>query len=347
VKKIFFLNTNKQWGGGEKWHLNAALFLQKHGYTSHLICYPNSDLAKEAKKKSLLVSEVKIGKLSFLNPIIILKLRRILSEADTMIMNLPQDFKIGTIVANSLNYKRIIYRRGMPHPIKNTFINKNLFPKLTHIIANSEEIRRNLSLKSPWFPDHKVSIIYNGISTKDLNKDTKIFDTNPVRIGCIARLTKQKALHEAIEIAKILKEQNFNFTLSIAGKGEKYEELKSLIFHYNLQKQVSLIGHVENVSEHMKKLDYFLFPSHFEGSPNTLIEAMGAQLICFAYSTSSVPEIIEDGITGYLAPKSDIQMLAQKIINHNCPQISKAAQDKVFQKFDYEKNMQKLLEIIS
>lgn len=348
LKEVFFLNTNKAWGGGEKWHLNAAVYLKAIGYRPHLICFPNSELSLKAKELGIKVSEINIKKSSFLNPFKRRKLTKILKSSDCLLLNLPQDFKIGTIVASRLKFKTIIYRRGMPHPIKNTLINKILFPKLTHIIANSLEIKRSLSLKTQeWFPKEKVHVLYNGVNPRDFNKNSEKENKAPVRIGCIGRLVKQKAFDEAIEIAKTLKNSQFEFNMTIAGKGPEYDKLQNLIIENNLEDHVKLVGHIDNIPKHMQKLDYFLFPSHFEGSPNTLIEAMASKLVCFAFDTSSMPEVIDHGHNGYLAPLSDTKQLAKLIIQHDNPKIREHAFKTVEEKFNYNKNMSLLEKLIS
>jgi glycosyltransferase involved in cell wall biosynthesis len=69
-----------------------------------------------------------------------------------------------------------------------------------------------------WFPKEKMVLIYNGVDTRlPLVKQKKIYErvSDEVIIGNAARLTEQKGQKYLIEMAKILKEKNLKFKLSV------------------------------------------------------------------------------------------------------------------------------------
>lgn len=349
MKKVILLNTNMAWGGGEKWHLEAAKYLSNHGYQVELICNPHSKLSHEAKKMGFPVKEISVGKLSFMNPIKRSELAKAMEEAHAVIMNLPQDFKVGTLAAEKAGAQRIIYRRGMPHPIKDKGINRKLFQKVTHVIANSEEIARSLLTHTEaWFPKGKIVIIPNGIELDKLNQSSESFYSRKdgeTIIGNAGRLVEQKGQSDLLKLAALLKKKEFNFHMLIAGYGELESQLKSEAAQLGLQGSVSFLGHVKNMPKFFNSIDYFVFPSRYEGCPNTLIEAMAYKKVCFAYDVSAIPEAI-NYTNGYLSQVGDINDLAYKIMNHSDSNLAKNAYSTVEEKFNYQKNMQKLLDIL-
>ncbi|MCO4755999.1 MAG: glycosyltransferase [Bacteriovoracaceae bacterium] len=349
MKKIILLNTNMEWGGGEKWHLEAAYFLRKNDFEVEFICNPHSKLSHEARQARYKTHEINVSKLSFINPLKQNELSKLMRGAHAVIMNLPQDFKLGTLAAENAGVKRIVYRRGMPHPIKDKGINKKLFNKLTHVIANSKEVSESLIMHTEdWFPQDKIKLIYNGLELDRLAHSHQSYyrkKEGEIVIGNAARLVSQKGQKELLQVAKILKEKEFKFHLLIAGYGELENELKQLTAQYNLNDEVTFLGHVKDMPKFFNSIDYFAFPSHFEGCPNTLIEAMAYKKICFAYDVSSMPEVI-NYTNGHLSPLGDVQDMAYKIIHHSDANIAQNAYKTVQEKFNYQKNMQKLLDIL-
>lgn len=349
MKKVSFLNTNMEWGGSEKWLLKAASFLKRNDYHVEFICAPHSRLAHDAKTKGYEVRELTVSKLSFLRTGKQKELENILQASYALIMDQPQDFKIGTLAAQRAGLKRIIYRKGLPHPIKDKGINKKLFNQLTHIIANSEETSKSLTLHTErWFPKEKIVTIYNCLEIDKLQHSSeKYYSPKPgeIVLGSAGRLIEQKAHLELLHVAKLLKDQNFDFHLLIAGYGPMESELKKKAASLGLAQKVTLLGNVQDMPKFYNSIDYFVLTSHLEGCPSALIEAMAYKKICFAYDVSSMPEVLNYS-NGYLSPFKDVNDLAYKIANHVPSNLAQNAYETVKTKFDYQKNMQKLLDIL-
>ena len=174
---------------------------------------------------------------------------------------------------------------------------------------------------------------------------------NEFVIGNAGRLTSQKGQKHLIEMAEILKSQNINFHVLIAGEGELRSSLLELIKNKKLQDQVTLLGHVTDMAAFMNSLDIFVFPSLFEGSANTLIETLFYKKPIVAFNVSSNPEIIQHGVNGLLAKAFDSQDLTkcvQELINS--PQLrsefANNGEKIVREKFDNQKIFEGLEAII-
>lgn len=355
-KTICFFNSNKAWGGGEKWHLTTCKEFSRQGYKTILVTNTSSVLKVRGNEERQNVYPFRIGNLSFLNPvkIFVFFLFFKMKKVDAVVMNLPADLKVAGIAAKLAGVKHIIYRRGMPHPLRNTFLNRFLFSKiLNHVIVNSEEIGRSLSQgNETWFPKEKLVLIYNGVDTsKEIDQTRKLIpkENDEIIIGNAGRLTEQKGQKYLIEMAKTLKEEGLKFKLFIAGEGELKSELQALINKENLQKEVQLLGHVSDMPGFFNSLDVFVFTSLYEGSANTLIETLQYGVPTLAWDVSSNPEIIEDGVTGLLASLGNTQELAKKtkeLLGENSKVYIENGYRKVKETFDSKKNLLKLNEII-
>ena len=346
MKKVLFINTNLAWGGGEKWHNEMSSALFKRNYDVALITQKNSELSH---KTSLTQYPLGISKLSFLNPIKVFKTIQIIKKMnpDAVIVNLPSDAKLLGMVKFFYPIKKLIYRRGMPHPIKNSFINRVLLQKFDVFIANSEEIKKSIH-KNIKSLESKIRVVFNGV------EPLEFFDKNlssPLRIGNLGRLVDQKGQMAFIDIAKKLKEKNIDFLIEIAGKGPNKKLLQEKIIENNLEDEIKLVGHV-NASEFLMKQDLFVFTSYFEGSANALIEAQQHFLPSIAYDTSSNPEVIENNFNGFLVNVDDTNAVVEKIIYLiNNPEtfklFRKNAQQKILSSFSYQDKVKQVEGIIN
>ena len=319
-KTIVFFNSNKAWGGGEKWHLTTCKEFQRRGFNTILVANEASEIANRGVQEGQNVYRFKIGNLSFINPIKILIFYTFFKSkgVDAVVMNLPSDLKVAGIAAKLAGVKSIIYRRGMPHPLRNTALNRFLFTKvLTHVVVNSKEIGRSLKQgNESWFPEEKMVLIYNGVdTTKPIDKNHKLFQKqgDEIIIGNAGRLTEQKGQKYLIELAKLLKADGKNFKILIAGEGELKESLQKMINDNQLQDQVKLLGHVKDMPGFFNSLDVFVFTSLYEGSANTLIETLQYGVPTIAWDISSNPEIIENNKTGILVKMGETKAIKDSI----------------------------------
>ncbi len=180
TKTICFFNSNKAWGGGEKWHFSTAKELLRRGYQVYLVTHLYSQLRTKATAERLPNYSFSIGNLSFINPMKLLVLFFFFKakKIDTIIMNLPADLKVAGLAAKLAGVKTIIYRRGMPHPLRNTWLNRFYFTHiLTHVVVNSEEIGRSIEQgNEAWFPKNKLTLLYNGIDLKPHLSPKKLYE---------------------------------------------------------------------------------------------------------------------------------------------------------------------------
>jgi glycosyltransferase involved in cell wall biosynthesis len=315
MRNIAFFNTNKFWGGGEKFNLDHALAIKELGYNVLIICSENSVLSERCDALEISYETIsKVGNLSFLNPFIIRRLNQILKTAqiDTLLFSNSIDLKIGFFASFFHVIERKVYRRGLAVPVKNGILNRLIFNRyLSHVFANSEETRNTiLQNLTTRFKKEDIGVIYNGISVDEyiskIHKAERLSfiedQKKGVVIGNAGRLTKQKGQDQLIILAKNLKDKGVNFSLFIAGKGEEEDALHALIDKYDLRDEVFLLGFVENIPAFMKSLDVFILSSHWEGFGYVLAEAMLAELPTLAFDISSNAELIKNKVSGYLVP---------------------------------------------
>lgn len=307
--KICFFNSNKAWGGGEKWHFDMACHLNSQGYKVIFFANEKSELAQRLKDTSIPTYTVKIDNLSFLNIIKIYRLRSFFNKKNVsvIVMNLPSDVKTAGTAAKLAGLKHIIYRRGIAFPIKNSFLNRFLFRNvITHVIANSEATKNSILEKNPTLVSkEKISVIYNGLDFSKYNAcDLKSLfsrDSSEIILGNAGRMVHQKGHEYLIEVASLLKHQRVKFKMLLAGSGPLEEKIKMMVKQNNLEKEMVFMGFIEDIPSFMHSIDVFLLSSRWEGFGFVLTEAMAASKPIVAFNISSNPELVNHGKTGFLA----------------------------------------------
>ncbi len=160
---------------------------------------------------------------------------------------------------------------------------------------------------------HKLAVIYNGVSAiKTLSKKAAIDDIlgdkktgwlkdNPIIVGTLAELHKNKGLAFAIEgMAQLKKQTNTPCIFIILGEGEEHTHLDALIVKLGLDETVFLAGHKEGGVRLLEAFDIFLLPSITEAFPYAILEAGNVGLPVVATAVGGIPEVIDDMQSGIL-----------------------------------------------
>ncbi|MBN1587680.1 MAG: glycosyltransferase, partial [Candidatus Omnitrophica bacterium] len=80
-----------------------------------------------------------------------------------------------------------------------------------------------------------------------------------------------------------------------------------------LENHIVFAGWQANIPDATQALDIAALPSHSEGLGRVLIEAMVLNKPCVGTRIGGIPDVIEEGVTGLLVPKSDPQALAEAL----------------------------------
>lgn len=143
----------------------------------------------------------------------------------------------------------------------------------------------------------------------------------PVRILTIARFVEKKGIEFGLRaIARIL-ERHPNVEYHIVGDGPLRRRYTRLIDELDIPDRVHLQGwrDQDEVRHILAQSHLFLCPSitakdgDMEGIPVALMEAMAAGLPVIATFHSAIPELVKDGVYGYLVPERDIDSLVERM----------------------------------
>ena len=248
--------------------------------------------------------------------------------------------------------------------IKKDFLHRFIYNRVNVACAISEAIRKNLIDTTPLQPG-KILLVHNCIDVnkfdpekarrEDIRSEFKVSE-DEILIGMMARFSPGKGHEEFLAAAKFLIEKYNNLKFMIVGKAsygeEVYEKkIKSLASNI-LNQEVLFTGFREDTADVLSAMDIFVFPSHAEALGIALIEAMAMQCPTVSANSEGVLDIIVDGDTGLLFENKNAVDLSQKIlelINSKEKRIKfgKNGRERVVDKFNLERQTEKVLEIYS
>ena len=101
----------------------------------------------------------------------------------------------------------------------------------------------------------------------------------------------------------------------------------------------------------MNQYHYYILPSKYEGMPKTLLEAMACSLVCIGTDVKGINEVIEDGVSGFLAKTTDTADIVDAIaraINYSSPNtISQNARLLIKENFSLNSFQKKEMSIVN
>jgi len=133
------------------------------------------------------------------------------------------------------------------------------------------------------------------------------------RLVCIARLHEQKGLPMLVDAAARLKAEGLDFRVDVIGDGPLRGELEAKIAALELTDFVRLVGWKSGaeVREALVRSRAMVLPSFAEGLPVVIMEALSLHRPVVSTYVAGIPELVEDGIDGWLVPAGAIEPLVQ------------------------------------
>jgi glycosyltransferase involved in cell wall biosynthesis len=206
-----------------------------------------------------------------------------------------------------------------------------------------------------------MRILHNAIDVESiLNVDSDVAAKLKNKLGiteerviiAIGRLSKEKGQIDLVRtFATLLQSQvHMQTKLIIVGDGPERERLEQEINSLGIKKRVVFAGQVSDIKPFYAIADLMVLPSHSEGSPNVLLEAMAANVPVVATSVGGVPEIATHKENALLVETRNSKALAHAIsqlLNDRefAQKLATNAQQRVIKNHSPQSRLRSLLEI--
>lgn len=160
----------------------------------------------------------------------------------------------------------------------------------------------------------KVHIVRCGLDQIFLDGAAAPIPTD-LSMVCVGRLCGEKAQLLLVEACALLATRGLNFKLVLAGDGDQRVLVEKAIARLGLDEQITITGWLsaQQVVEAIEAARIFVLPSFAEGLPVVLMEAMARGRVPVTSRITGIPELVDDGITGFLVTAGDVKALADAL----------------------------------
>jgi glycosyltransferase involved in cell wall biosynthesis len=158
----------------------------------------------------------------------------------------------------------------------------------------------------------RLAVVRNGIDT------SRFAYLGPVSGGpvvMVGRLVPLKGVDTLLRSVALVVRRRPEFRLEVAGDGEARPGLEALTRELGLGGHVRFLGDVRDVPGLLARAAGVVLPSLSEGISLTLLEAMARGLPVVATDVGGNPEVVKDGVTGWLVPPADPEKLAAALLD--------------------------------
>jgi glycosyltransferase involved in cell wall biosynthesis/predicted ATP-grasp superfamily ATP-dependent carboligase len=243
----------------------------------------------------------------------------------------------------------------------NTAITREIVKRSTVVLTESDALRVKLKQLCPHA--RNIQRYYKGIDINFLHQVGESREGLRARFGILAEskcmvtvgaVHRAKGVWEFFETFRTLASEDETVVAVVAGDGPDREALRTAAREAGLEHRFLLTGEIsrEDVGRLLKAADVMLFPSHSEGLPNAVMEALAARLPVVATDVGGIREVIRPERTGLLVPKEDVpamvnavrQMLDEPSFARST---ASAGQERILRDFDVDKNVYILRDMLA
>jgi glycosyltransferase involved in cell wall biosynthesis/GT2 family glycosyltransferase len=156
--------------------------------------------------------------------------------------------------------------------------------------------------------------VNNAVRPDDLDLPSKVGEV--VRFAVVSSNIPKKGVADFLEVARLCEGLVDNAQFLVIGpENKQIEEWREAQKRGEIPGSVKFMGYCDTPREAMAKTDVVLNLSSFaESFGRTVAEALAARRPVIAYEWGALPELIEHGVTGFLAPYRDTRAVAERVI---------------------------------
>jgi glycosyltransferase involved in cell wall biosynthesis len=322
IFRILHTESSHGLGGQEYRVLSEAREMSSRGHQVVIAAPENSQLARLAKQEDIFCEAIPVGISGWgrLMPIFL----KLIAKHQIQIIHThgSQDSWMAALAGRVSSCRPVIVRtRHKSTPVSDSLRHALLYRLLPHAVTTTgEAVRQQLIDQNHLDPDAVFSIP-TGVDIQRfhpgvLNEETKQalgIQVAQLVVGTVSFLRPEKGLDVLIDAVSLLRKEFSRVCCLIVGAGQERQKLLKQISQQQLEGTVVLAGFREDIPELLRIMDVFVLPSLEEGMPQSLLQALATERAVVASAIGGVPEIVQNGQTGFLVPPRDPSALAEKI----------------------------------
>jgi glycosyltransferase involved in cell wall biosynthesis len=215
--------------------------------------------------------------------------------------------------------------RGYFDPARTAFfrrLERGLAKSTTRLVAVGPEVKDDL-VNLGVAPPEKFAVVRLGIDLQDRvegagerRAELRALFGIPEEhfvVGWIGRMTAIKRVDDIVEAFALLRGLGVDATLCMVGDGPDREAAEETAHRLGVARHTLFVGYQRDVGPYYAFFDAFLLPSANEGTPVVAIESLAAARPVVATRVGGVPDVVRDGVDGFLVGVGDTAAAAQRL----------------------------------
>jgi glycosyltransferase involved in cell wall biosynthesis len=201
-------------------------------------------------------------------------------------------------------------------------LERGLASSTTALVAVSPEVRDDL-VALGVAPPEKFTVIRLGVELEErinASAETRArarrmmgIPDGRFTIGWMGRMTAVKRTEDIVLAFRQLVEKGVDACLCVVGDGPDRESTEQLAADLRLMERCLFLGYQGDVAPFYAAFDALVLPSANEGTPVSVIEALAGGRPVVATRVGGVPDVVRDGVDGFLVEPGDIDALADRL----------------------------------
>lgn len=156
-----------------------------------------------------------------------------------------------------------------------------------------------------------ASYVWNPHSVVNQRSTPWPSEDDGIRLACVGRLhSRSKGQDLLLRVLALEQWKSRNVRVSFFGEGVNENCLRRLATTLDLSHRIEFRGHVRDVASIWADHHLLVLPSRYEGLPISLVEAMVSHRPAIVTDVGGNAEIVDDGLTGFVAPAPTVHYLA-------------------------------------
>lgn len=323
--KIAYLSTMAGYYGGEMHLASLAAGMAARGHDVLCVVRPGSQLEQRLPVLGLRVLAVPLTQ--WCDPWTLGRLGALLRRQGTRILHthVPRDYYTATAATVGLPVVNVATRHQL-HPIGAPSLKRPFLSRVAMMIAVSGAVARGLAANRALAAD-RIVVVPNGIrpETRPLPGAPV---AGPLRLACgaaagdpvvgfVGRLCPTKGLETLLRAAALLRPEHPRLKICVVGQddqdGRYLARLRGLCGELGLGPVVCFLGYRADAPTAAREFDVQVVPSLAEPFGLVTLEAMNQGRPVVATLTGGSPEIVRDGVEGFLTRPGDAGQLARRL----------------------------------
>jgi glycosyltransferase involved in cell wall biosynthesis len=316
---ILHTESSLGWGGQEKRILRELLGLSRESFRPLLACQPESRIGERAAARGLQVDYIKMR--ANIDPLAVFQFIRMFHRYKIDIVHTHSSgdsWMAATAAKISPRHPSVVRTRHLSVSFNSRLIYSYMADRVVTVGSST----RRYMIEEKGIPEGKVLTIPTGVdltqfnpreSREDLRGELGIPARTPV-YGTVAVFRRLKGHRYLLEAVPEITRSVPGAKLLLIGEGPQENNLQKIIAEKGIKESVIMPGFREDIARVLNTLDVFVFPSLEEALGTAILEAMSMEKPVVATRVGGIPEVVQEGRTGYLIDPEDPRAIAQRVI---------------------------------